>query len=235
MVQTPTNIIIAIDGHSSCGKSTLAKDLSQHFDLLYIDTGAMYRCVTLYFIQYGIKIEDNQKIEEALKNIDIDFFRQDNRQCVCLNGIDVTDEIRTPEISDYVSEVATVSSVRKKLVEQQRGYGKSKNLIMDGRDIGTVVFPQADLKLFLTANAETRAKRRYLELIQKSIPVTLEEILANVLKRDKIDSNREDSPLMKANDAIVIDNTDLTRVQQFDVCKKLIEEIFAQKKSAAKT
>jgi len=219
------NIVVAIDGHSSCGKSTLAKQLSIHFSFLYIDTGAMYRCVTLYFLTNNIDFSDTAQVEASLSKINIRFEKSKEGQIVYLNEVDVSDQIRIPEISDQVSEVAAISAVRKKLVEQQQKYAYQSNLIMDGRDIGTVVYPKANLKLFLTASELVRAKRRHLELLNKGIQISMEDVLANIHKRDFIDSTREDSPLKQAHDAIVLDNTDLDEAEQFEFARKRIEGV----------
>lgn len=219
------NIVVAIDGHSSCGKSTLAKQLSQHFNFLYIDTGAMYRCVTLYFLNHSIDIEEEAQIQDALDSINIHFEKQEGIQHVFLNNEDVSEAIRTPKISAFVSEVAAISEVRKKLVQQQKEYSQRSNLIMDGRDIGTVVYPNAQLKFYLTASELIRAKRRHKELIDKGIDIDFEAVMANIHKRDFIDSTREDSPLKKATDAVTLDNTDMNHDEQFEFARKLIQDI----------
>jgi len=204
------HIVIAIDGLSSCGKSTLAKLLSEKLNYLYVDSGAMYRCITLLMLEQDIEIDELEKVSELLFNTKIYFKQIDKVQRTYINGRDVTDEIRFPRISDYVSEVSTISSVRKKLVEQQRQYLEENNLVMDGRDIGTVVFPHAQLKIFLTASPEIRAHRRYAELQDKGVEIDYESVLANLMKRDRIDSSRFDSPLKKATDAIELDNTEMS-------------------------
>lgn len=218
------NHIIAIDGHSSCGKSTLAKQLAEHFDFLYVDTGAMYRCITLLLQENSISLDDHKEIQELLHNTKIYFKKINGRQHSFINGRDVTDEIRDPKVSDLVSEVAAISSIRKKMVEQQRLYGDENNIIMDGRDIGTVVFPQAQLKIFLTASPEIRAERRHKELLDKGIVISLDDVAKNLQKRDHIDSTREDSPLKKADDAVVVDNSNLSLTEQFEKVKELIQE-----------
>ena len=218
------NHIVAIDGHSSCGKSTLAKQLAEHFDFLYVDTGAMYRCITLLLQEKNIALDNEEQIEELLFNTKIYFKKIENKQHSFINGRDVTQEIRNPKVSDLVSEVAAISSIRKKMVEQQRRYGIENNIIMDGRDIGTVVFPDAQLKIFLTASPEIRAQRRHKELLDKGINIDLEAVTKNLTKRDHIDSTRDDSPLRKAEDAIVVDNSDLNREEQFEKVRQLIEE-----------
>ena len=221
-----TKIIVAIDGHSSCGKSTLAKQLADNYDFLYVDTGAMYRCITLLIQENNISLDDSEEIDQLLFNNKIYFKKVDKRQHTYINGRDVTDLIRSPKVSDWVSEVAAVSSIRKKMVEQQRIYGTEDNIIMDGRDIGTVVFPNAGLKIFLTASPEIRAQRRYKELLEKNIQISLEDVAKNLSKRDHIDSTREDSPLKKADDAVVVDNSTLTQVEQFEMVKGLIKDAF---------
>lgn len=221
------NHIVAIDGHSSCGKSTLAKQLAEHFNFLYVDTGAMYRCITLLLQEQKIALDDEAAIKTLLHNTKIYFKKIENKQHSFINGRDVTKEIRNPKVSDLVSEVAAISSIRKKMVEQQRIYGQESSIIMDGRDIGTVVFPDAHLKIFLTASPDIRAQRRYKELIEKDMPISLEEVAKNLTKRDHIDSTRDDSPLKKADDAIIVDNTALNHTEQFELVKGLIEESIA--------
>lgn len=224
------NITIAIDGFSSTGKSTLAKQLAKHLGYIYVDTGAMYRAVTLFAMQNGYinsKSFDKETLINSLPNIKLHFeFNADLGFAeMFLNNENVENKIRTLEVSNFVSKVAEVSEVRAKLVEQQQEMGKNKAIVMDGRDIGTVVFPDAELKIFMTASAETRAERRYDELIAKGDSVTLEEVLENVQKRDYIDTHREDSPLVMADDAIEIDNSYLNREEQFKVVLELVEEI----------
>ena len=218
------SLIIAIDGHSSCGKSTLAKDLAKELGYIYVDTGAMYRAVTLYFIQNGIDFELENDVDYALGKINIAFHKHNNQtQHTYLNGKDVEKEIRSPEVAKYVSPVAAISAVRKKLVKEQREMGLDKGIVMDGRDIGTVVFPNAKIKLFLTANVETRAQRRYDELILKGHSVTFDQVYRNLQERDRIDSTRLDSPLKPAEDAIHFDNSEIGIEEQFDVVLELIK------------
>ena len=214
-------IIIAIDGFSSTGKSTIAKELANTLGYLYVDSGAMYRAVTLYAMQHGlVDIEFlNEKILiENLENIDLKFKYNERLKFseMYLNDINVEKEIRSIAVSKLVSKVSEISAVRKKLVEQQQKMGIHRGLVMDGRDIGTVVFPDAELKLFMTASPEKRATRRYKELLDRGHKVTYEEILQNVQQRDLIDSTREDSPLMKAVDAIEFDNSDMGLKEQFE-------------------
>ena len=223
-------ITIAIDGFSSTGKSTLAKQLAKHLGYVYVDTGAMYRAVALFAMQNKlISVDSFDKIAliNRLKDIVLEFkFNADLGYAeMFLNGKNVEAAIRTIEVSGFVSKVAEVSEVRSKLVEQQQEMGKSKAIVMDGRDIGTVVFPDADLKIFMTASAATRAQRRYDELHQKGDTVTYEEVLKNVEERDYIDTHREDSPLIIAKDAVEIDNSHLTREEQFDMVLDLVNSI----------
>jgi len=214
-------IIIAIDGFSSTGKSTIAKELANTLGYLYVDSGAMYRAVTLFAMQHGlVDIEFlNEKILiENLENIDLKFKYNERLKFseMYLNDINVEKEIRSIAVSKLVSKVSEISAVRKKLVEQQQKMGIHRGLVMDGRDIGTVVFPDAELKLFMTASPEKRATRRYKELLDRGHKVTYEEILHNVQQRDLIDSTREDSPLIKADDAIEFDNSDMGLKEQFE-------------------
>ncbi len=222
------NIIVAIDGHASCGKSTLAKKIANKLEYRYIDTGAMYRATTLYAIQNDIiknNEVDEKKLIESLPNIDIDFIynSEKNISQTFLNNKNVEDKIRKIEVSAYASQVATIKEVRQKLVLLQQKMGEKKCIVMDGRDIGIAVFPNADLKLFLTANAETRARRRYKENIEKDDNPKYEEILANVKKRDKIDSTRKINPLRLADDAILIDNSNLSIEETFAVAMSIIK------------
>lgn len=221
-------ITIAIDGFSSTGKSTLAKQLAKHLGYVYVDTGAMYRAVTLFAMQNGYidaDFFDKETLVNSLQFIKLEF--QFNPSLgfaeMYLNGTNVEAEIRSIEVSNFVSQVAEVSAVRAKLVEQQQAMGRNKGIVMDGRDIGTVVFPDAELKVFMTASSHTRAQRRFDELQQKGLNVTYEEVLKNVEGRDYIDTHRDDSPLTKAADAIQIDNSELTREEQFDAVLDLVK------------
>ncbi len=214
-------INIAIDGHSSCGKSTLAKELARALGYVYIDSGAMYRAVSLFVLENKIDISDNNQVISALDNINIEIEYPSGNFIIKLNGKDVTERIKQMDVSNIVSEVAAISRVRKKLVDLQQSLGKNKAVVMDGRDISTVVFPDAELKLFVTANIDVRAERRYLELNQKSIEVDIDEIKSNLKHRDHIDSSRKDSPLMQTEDAILIDNSYMSKEEQLDLVKKL--------------
>ena len=223
-------ITIAIDGFSSTGKSTIAKELARYLGYIYVDTGAMYRAVSLYALQQKIIGKDHFEVVrliQELPNITLQF--QYNEKLgfaeMYLNGVNVEKEIRTLEVSGYVSRVAEISEVRAKLVQQQQEMGKNKGIVMDGRDIGTVVFPDAELKLFMTASPVTRAQRRFDELTAKGDAVQYDEVLENVIQRDHIDTNRKDSPLVKAEDAIEIDNSHLTREEQFDAVLELVSEV----------
>ncbi|MGL5937459.1 MAG: (d)CMP kinase [Phocaeicola sp.] len=212
-------ITIAIDGHSSCGKSTMAKDLAREIGYIYIDSGAMYRAITLYALQnecFTTNGIDTQKLKELLPSIDISFQLdpQTQRPITYLNQVSVEHKIRNMEISSRVSLIAALDFVREALVHQQQAMGKEKGIVMDGRDIGTVVFPNAELKIFVTASAQVRAQRRYDELKAKGDNASFEEILANVKERDYLDENRKESPLRQAADAILLDNSNLTIEEQ---------------------
>ena len=224
-------IIVAIDGHSSCGKSTMAKDLAREVGYIYVDTGAMYRAVTLFAMRNTLfDAEGNintERLEQLLPEVKISFKLdpETSRPMACLNGEVVEQEIRSLEVSQHVSPIAALPFVRAKLVEQQQAMGKEKGIVMDGRDIGTVVFPEAELKIFVTASAEIRAQRRYKELQAKGMPADFDDILKNVEERDYIDSHRATSPLRQADDALVLDNSHLTIEEQ----KKWLMEKFNEK------
>lgn len=222
-------IIVAIDGFSSCGKSTMAKNLAREANYIYIDTGAMYRAVSLFCIRNGWMTENEMDIESIDKNISeirLEFINNDKGNAdIYLNGENVESQIRTLEVANGASRVSTIAAVRKELVRQQQLMGSQKGIVMDGRDIGTVVFPDAELKIFLTASPEIRAKRRMDELNAKDETVNYEEVLSNVIERDYRDQNRTESPLRKADDAIVIDNSDLTPTQQ----QQILRDLFVQK------
>ena len=223
-------ITIAIDGYSSTGKSTLAKQLAQKLGYVFVDTGAMYRAVTWFALQNNF-INQNQlhkdQLLDALEAIQLEFQFNDQLGFaeMYLNNQNIEKEIRSLEVSNFVSKIAEISEVRAKLVQQQQAMGINKGIVMDGRDIGTVVFPNADLKIFMTASAETRAQRRFDELSAKGDAVTYEEVLKNVQERDYIDTHREDSPLVIADDAIEIDNSYLSREEQFQLVLELVDEI----------
>jgi CMP/dCMP kinase len=223
-------ITIAIDGYSSTGKSTLAKQLAKELEYVYVDTGAMYRAVALFAMQnhfIGLDFFDKKSLIDSLPKIQLEFkFNPDLGFAeMYLNDENVEKQIRTIEVSGYVSKVAEVSEVRSKLVEQQQAMGKNKAIVMDGRDIGTVVFPNAELKIFMTASAETRAQRRFDELQEKGDAVSYENVLKNVVERDYIDTHRADSPLVIADDAIEIDNSYLSREEQFSAVLELINDV----------
>ncbi|WP_026728760.1 (d)CMP kinase [Flavobacterium denitrificans] len=223
-------ITIAIDGFSSTGKSTLAKQLAKELEYVYVDTGAMYRAVAYFAMQHnliGVDFFEKEALIASLPKIQLEFkFNSDLGFAeMYLNSENVEKQIRTIEVSNFVSTVAAVSEVRSKLVEQQQEMGKNKGIVMDGRDIGTVVFPDAELKIFMTASAETRAQRRFDELQQKGNNVTYEEVLKNVVDRDHMDTHREDSPLVIADDAIEIDNSYLNKEEQFAAVLELINDV----------
>lgn len=222
-LQMSDKINIAIDGHSSCGKSTLAKDLARALGYRYIDSGAMYRAVTLYFLENGITVDNDNKIVEALKNINIELRYPEGQFQIFLNGREITSRIKQMDVSSYVSEVAAVPVVRRKLVEIQRQLGQHKGVVMDGRDIASVVFPDAELKIFVTAEVDIRTERRFNELKNKSLQIQKSEVKENLIHRDYIDSNREDSPLIQTEDAILLDNSYLNREEQLAKVLKLIE------------
>jgi cytidylate kinase len=209
------NIIVAIDGYSSCGKSTIAKALAKHAGYTYVDTGAMYRATALYAQRQGLA-ENLAQVVPLLANVHISFTHTDNGQHVTLNGEDVESQIRTLEIGNLASQISTIKEVRAFLVAQQQAMGKQKGIVMDGRDIGTVVFPQAELKLFLTASPEVRAQRRFDELKAKGENPILADVLADVNDRDYRDTHRAESPLRQAEDTIVVDNSHMTREEQME-------------------
>ncbi len=209
-------IIVAIDGLSSCGKSTLAKALAKTLHYAYLDSGAMYRAVTLFFLEKNVDYEDPSAVETALHDIEIHFERIEGQNHTFLNGRDVERDIRTMAVNDHVSPVSTISAVRRAMVRQQQAMGKRRGIVADGRDIGTVVFPNAELKIFLIADSDVRTSRRHLELAAKGIDADWNQIQNNLLERDRIDSGRADSPLRQADDAVVIDNTLLSEEQQHD-------------------
>jgi len=221
-------IIIAIDGFSSTGKSTLAKKIAKTLGYIYVDTGAMYRAVSLFAMENGLINENHFDVDgliSKLDDIDLKFtYNSDlGYSEMFLNGKNVEKKIRSIEVSNFVSQVAAISEVREKLVEQQQKMGLSKGIVMDGRDIGTVVFPEAELKIFMTASAKNRAQRRYKEMIDNGKEISFDDVLENVTSRDLIDTTRKDSPLIKAKDAIEVDNSDLTVGETFDLVYKYVE------------
>ncbi len=226
----PEKIIIAIDGYSSCGKSTLAKQLANHLGYVYIDTGAMYRSVALYALQNGL-IKDNYVMRDELiaelplVNIVFKHSSHNNKSETFLNGKNVEHDIRGMEVSRYVSFISLIKEVRTKLVTLQREMGKEKGIVMDGRDIGTAVFPNAELKIFMTADKDVRVRRRYNELKNKHVVVSMEEVSENLNMRDFEDSHREENPLKQAEDARVIDNTDLNFDEQFNLVLEWVFEL----------
>ena len=220
-------IIITIDGWSSCGKSTLARQLAGKLGYTYIDSGAMYRAITLYFLRNHVDWTDNSEVDAALKNIGIEFrFNEKVQQSESyLNGENVEYVIRDLVIAEKVSDVAAIAAVRSFAVAQQQKLGEQKGIVMDGRDIGTTVFPHAELKIFMTADIAVRVERRFKEFVEKNPNVTLEEVKNNLEMRDYIDSHREVSPLRKASDAIVLDNTNLNMEEQLEIALNLVNEL----------
>ena len=222
-------ITIAIDGHSSTGKSTLAKQLAKALDYIYVDSGAMYRAVTLYALEQGFisdKKLDTDALISNIKNVNIEFKKQVNNPTVLfLNNKEVSSKIRGMEVSNLVSKVAALPQVRQCLVKEQRKMGQNKGIVMDGRDIGTVVFPEAELKIFMTASAQTRTQRRFDELTAKGEQVDFDEVYENITSRDYKDSTRADSPLTQAKDARVLDNTNLTQSQQYKIVMDWIKDL----------
>lgn len=222
-------INIAIDGHSSCGKGTLAKHLAKELGYIFIDSGAMYRAVTLYLMRHNVSLDDVRKDPSILNNIHISFKYNESTDFfeTYLNDVFVESDIRTMEVAKYVSEVSTLKEVRDFLVVQQQQYGKDKGVVMDGRDIGTKVLPDAELKIFMTADPIIRARRRFEELEQKQIPASFEEVVENIKKRDLMDSSREVSPLIKADDAIILDNTNMSKDEQTRVALSWAKGVIA--------
>lgn len=219
-------IIVTIDGWSSCGKSTLAKQLAKELSYLYIDSGAMYRAITLYFLRNHIDWTDHKEVKGALENISLEFIVNEkfNSSEIFLNGENVEYLIRDLVIAEKVSDVAAIKEVRTYAVAQQQEIGKKKGIVMDGRDIGTTVFPKAEVKIFMTADISVRVERRFKELFEKNPNITIEEVMHNLQMRDYIDSHREVSPLRKAEDAIELDNTNLSQAEQLAFALKLIKD-----------
>lgn len=225
-------IIIAIDGYSSCGKSTMAKAIAKKMGYRYIDSGAMYRAVTLFVQQHGLSLDDlasmtEDQLEKMLDHIHISFHLnpETGSSEVYLNELNVEKKIRDLKVSDWVSPVSAIPAIRHRMVALQQSYGKIKGIVMDGRDIGTQVFPHAELKIFMTAKNETRAKRRFDEFSQKGFMVTMDEVIRNIEERDYTDTHRSESPLRKADDAIILDNSSISEQQQLDFAMNLIHEI----------
>ncbi|MGV3507651.1 MAG: (d)CMP kinase [Sphingobacteriaceae bacterium] len=223
------NIVVAIDGYSSCGKSTLAKALAKKLHFIYIDSGSMYRAVTLYLQRNKIDISDEEQVAEALKNIHLNFHSRDYQTHITLNDEEVSEEIRNMAVSEMVSEVSAIKAVRKEMVKQQQRMGRSKNIVMDGRDIGTTVFPDAQVKIFMTADPKIRAERRFKELSLKSEEITLEEVFENLAHRDYQDTTRKESPLTRADDALILDNTNLTEEEQLEFALENITPLLSNR------
>jgi CMP/dCMP kinase len=223
-------IVIAIDGYSACGKSTTAKHVASVLGYRYIDTGAMYRAVTLYFLDHHVSLTNPKEINKALESIHVTFkVNSKNISEAYLNGLNVEKEIRKMRVSEFVSQVSAIKEVRTAMVEQQRRMGKEKAVVLDGRDIGTVVFPTAELKLFMTADVLVRAFRRQKELLLRDQLVDLDEVIDNIIQRDKIDTTRAESPLKQANDALVIDTTHITIDEQVDeVVRLALSKLFTR-------
>ena len=233
MNQNSRKIVIAIDGFSSCGKSTFAKAIAARLGYIFIDTGAMYRAVTLYALEHGAVVDGevlSDKVVELLPQIEISFSFNSERGAsdIYINGEQVEQKIRSIEVSNLVSKISSIAQVREKLVAMQQGMGQQRGVVMDGRDIGTVVFPDAELKIFMTADPKVRAQRRYDELTAKGDNVTMEEILENVLSRDHADMNREISPLRQADDAIVLDNSHMSVEEQMAWFMERYESIISR-------
>ncbi len=218
-------MIIAIDGYAGCGKSTLAKQLAKKLHYLFLDTGAMYRAVTLYFLENDVDWNNDEQLKSALEKIQITFLNnpEKNTYITCLNGVDVEQEIRSIAVANKVSEVAAITPVRKFLVKQQQEIGKQKGIVLDGRDIGTVVFPDAEIKIFVTAKMEVRIQRRLLELQANGITISEEDIRKNLIKRDHEETTREDSPLKVADDAVLLENSDMSQHEQLEFVLDLIQ------------
>lgn len=213
---TKKKLVIAIDGYSSCGKSTVAKALAHKLNFVYVDSGAMYRAVTYYFLENNVDLQNDKEIDKALKNIHIDLQNGGTSSIVLLNDIDISKEIREMRISERVSDFSSIKAIRSALVKQQQAMALRRSIVMDGRDIGTVVFPNAQVKIFMTADSKVRADRRYKELKAAGQKVSLEEVFENIAHRDFQDTTRKESPLKRAKDAIVLDNTNLNQHEQLD-------------------
>ncbi len=223
------NVVVAIDGYSSCGKSTLAKALAKKLNFIYIDSGAMYRAVTLYFLRNQVDLKSEIDVKEALDNIELNFHARDYESHITLNGEEVSDEIRQMPVSESVSYVSANKQVRHEMVKQQQRMGKSKNIVMDGRDIGTTVFEDAQIKFFMTADPKIRAERRFKEIQSKGDTIiTLEEVFENLAHRDYADTTRAESPLIRADDAVILDNTDLSQDEQLEFALEKVSVHLAQ-------
>lgn len=218
------SFLVAIDGPAGSGKGTIADLIAKKLNYIHVDTGAMYRCITLYVLKQGIEKSNKYEIIKAMDNIEIDEKLENNKQVVILNGEDVTNKIRTQEINNTVSDIAGILEVREKLVLLQRKIAKNKNVVMEGRDIGTTVFPNADVKIFLDATLDVRAQRRYKENIEKGIDTTFEEVKESIIKRDEKDINRKYGALKKADDAVVVDTTELNIEQVVNKIEKIIKD-----------
>lgn len=224
------NLVVAIDGYSSCGKSTLAKALAKKLGFIYIDSGAMYRAVTLFFLRNKVDISNTAAVKDALQHIELNFHARDYESHILLNGEEVSDEIRQMPVSENVSEVSANKMVRHDMVKQQQRMGKSKNIVMDGRDIGTAVFEDAQVKFFMTADPKIRAERRHKEMIAKGdTTTTLEEVFENLAHRDYADTTRAESPLTRAEDAIILDNTDITEEEQLQFALEKVNPFLISK------
>lgn len=224
-----TNIVVAIDGYSSCGKSTLAKALAKKLHFIYVDSGAMYRAVTLYLLRNNINLTDEEAVKAVLPDIHLNFHSRDYQTHILLNDEEISDEIRLMPVSNNVSAVSAIRAVRLEMVKQQQRMGKSKNIVMDGRDIGTTVFPNAPVKLFMTADPKVRAERRYKELLPNNPEITLEEVFENIAHRDYSDTTRKESPLVRAEDATILDNTNLTPDEQLQFALDKVEPLLKAK------
>jgi CMP/dCMP kinase len=222
------NIVVAIDGYSSCGKSTLAKALAKKMNFIYVDSGAMYRAVTLFFLRNQTDLNNHELIIDALQHIDLNFHSRDYESHILLNGEEVSEEIRKMPVSENVSRISAIKEVRQAMVKQQQRMGASKNIVMDGRDIGTVVFPDAQVKLFMTADPKIRAERRHKELISKGENIGLEDIFENIAHRDYQDTTRAESPLIRAQDAVILDNTNLSEEEQLQFAIDKIKPFLAK-------
>lgn len=226
------NIVVAIDGYSSCGKSTLAKALAKKLGFIYIDSGAMYRAVTLFFLRNKVDISNAEAVKDALQHIELNFHSRDYQSHITLNGEEVSEEVRQMPVSEAVSSVAAHPDVRHDMVKQQKRMGKSKNIVMDGRDIGTAVFEDAQVKFFMTADPKIRAERRHKEMIAKGDnSTTLEEVFENLAHRDYADTTRKESPLVRAEDAIILDNTELSESEQLDFALSKVEPFLSEPKT----